>query len=765
MIVVGMQRQQELPRLTLLAGALTLVSMAIVVAGVAGVSRDLERSALSLAALSGAGIAWLLAATTIGAGPTAVITVGVGSFVLLTMVGNLGPEILGVGDSLLDRLGEVFSIGAQADWSVVIDSIEHVRQSLVVLIEREGSWLVGWISGTPLYDPIATELAWGAGLWMISAWAGWWVRRSNQVLIGLLPAAILLISTLGYLGAGTGAVLAFLGLTIVLIAVTNLDSRHRGWLRRKTRFSGQIWRGSLMWVAAIAAGLVVLAGLGQNFSLREGLFPKRYASEAELDQRETVADALGLRSQFESDNSGLIDARHNPGLPQRHLIGSGPELSEQVVMHVSVLQGDLDPERSYYRSATYDRYTGRGWQTSWAPPAEYDGGDVLPIVPSTSQRILHQRIEPAGEPDSLVYSSGELVTANRDFVVEWRGPHDPFGASLVRSARSYEVESLVTNATEEELRAAGQDYPDWILQDYFSLSAAVPARVLALGRRLTADEPTPYDRARALEGYLRTFEYTLAVPPPALGRDVADYFLFDLQRGYCDYYASSMVVLARAAGLPARLVVGYIGGSFEPELEATVVTRAESHSWVEIYFPDIGWVEFEPTGGRGPIVRESGAESVQSSPPVDRSELGLSVARSSRLRLGRLAGGFLLAVAAVPALWFAAEELRFARFSARTAALATYAAQVRLSNKLRFGLSSGDTPSERAATLRDRMRVLASSKAEAAGERIDLISEAYQGVSYRPDPALPQKRVLLSAWRGLRWRMWLAWVTNWRQRG
>ena len=73
---------------------------------------------------------------------------------------------------------------------------------------------------------------------------------------------------------------------------------------------------------------------------------------------------------------------------------------------------------------------------------------------------------------------------------------------------------------------------------------------------------------------------------------------FDLQKGYCDYYATSMMVLARAAGLPARMVIGYSSGSYDVGLEVYVVTEAQAHSWVEIYFPDYGWVEFEPTAGR-----------------------------------------------------------------------------------------------------------------------------------------------------------------------
>lgn len=113
---------------------------------------------------------------------------------------------------------------------------------------------------------------------------------------------------------------------------------------------------------------------------------------------------------------------------------------------------------------------------------------------------------------------------------------------------------------------------------------------------LTEDQPTAYDQAIAIETHLRSFRYTLDIPLPPKGQDVTDYFLFDLQKGYCDYYATSMVVLARAAGLPSRLVVGYGSGLFDPEHNRYIVTEADAHSWAEIYFPEFGWIEFEPTG-------------------------------------------------------------------------------------------------------------------------------------------------------------------------
>jgi hypothetical protein len=89
-----------------------------------------------------------------------------------------------------------------------------------------------------------------------------------------------------------------------------------------------------------------------------------------------------------------------------------------------------------------------------------------------------------------------------------------------------------------------------------------------------------------------------------MDRDVVDYFLFDLQTGYCDYYASSMVVLARSVGLPARIVVGYAGGQFDEEYDHYLVSEADAHSWVEIYFSGFGWIPFEPTSARNLLDQE-----------------------------------------------------------------------------------------------------------------------------------------------------------------
>jgi hypothetical protein len=151
--------------------------------------------------------------------------------------------------------------------------------------------------------------------------------------------------------------------------------------------------------------------------------------------------------------------------------------------------------------------------------------------------------------------------------------------------------------------ASQHTYTDHIADRYLSVHDSLPERVRSLEAEISANAHTAYDKAVAIETYLRQFPYDLNVVSPPPGRDVVDYFLFDAQRGYCDYYASSFVVLSRLAGVPARLAVGYAMGGYNPDRDCYEVTERDAHSWPEVYFPGHGWIPFEPTAPFRPFER------------------------------------------------------------------------------------------------------------------------------------------------------------------
>jgi hypothetical protein len=187
------------------------------------------------------------------------------------------------------------------------------------------------------------------------------------------------------------------------------------------------------------------------------------------------------------------------------------------------------------------------------------------------------------------------------------------GAPIATNATVTQT-ARISTATADELRAAATAYPQWL--DRYRLlpdgsapnTIATPQRVKDLARQLAQGQRTPYDIATAMERYLRTtYGYATVVNNPPTNRDVADYFLFDAKAGYCEYFATAMTVLLRADGIPARVVTGYLPGARQPDGHF-LSRESQAHAWVEVYFPQYGWITFDPTPRPdvAPIVRGSG---------------------------------------------------------------------------------------------------------------------------------------------------------------
>jgi protein-glutamine gamma-glutamyltransferase len=145
-----------------------------------------------------------------------------------------------------------------------------------------------------------------------------------------------------------------------------------------------------------------------------------------------------------------------------------------------------------------------------------------------------------------------------------------------------------------KLRAAGTEYPDDIKQTYLQLPVLDP-RIAPLAEQITARKTTPYDKAAAMEIYLRSkYGYTLNLKGKP-GDDPLAHFLFETRAGHCEYFASSMTVMLRTLGIPAREVNGFLPGEYNDLGGDYVVRASDAHSWVEVFFPGNGWVTFDPT--------------------------------------------------------------------------------------------------------------------------------------------------------------------------
>jgi len=145
-----------------------------------------------------------------------------------------------------------------------------------------------------------------------------------------------------------------------------------------------------------------------------------------------------------------------------------------------------------------------------------------------------------------------------------------------------------------KLRAASTDYPEVVREAYLQLPA-LDKRILPFTQSVTVRATNPYDKAVAIENYLRTrFTYTLDLTGN-VDKDPLATFLFKTRAGHCEYFASAMAIMLRAIGIPSREVNGFLPGEYNDLGGDYIVRASDAHSWVEVYFPGTGWVTFDPT--------------------------------------------------------------------------------------------------------------------------------------------------------------------------
>jgi transglutaminase-like putative cysteine protease len=286
-------------------------------------------------------------------------------------------------------------------------------------------------------------------------------------------------------------------------------------------------------------------------------------------------------------------------MPRSFLLGNAPELEKIIVMTAAaeVVQGPQTATLNlarHWRALSYEIYTGRGWALSEEQAEFFDAYDPIPLPPAESQMLIEQSVNWRYDNRISRYTLGLPLSYNQPVKTYWHGQTD-FVRAVTEEGPRYDAVSRMTAATPDELRQASlQNIPPAITTRYTQLPQDLPARIHELAAEVAAEAPTPYDQARAIERFLRQYNYSLDVQLPPAGVDPVDYFLFELQEGYCDYYASAMVVMARSVGLPARIATGFLAQPAEEDGIQTV-RQIDAHSWAEVYFAAYGWVEFEPT--------------------------------------------------------------------------------------------------------------------------------------------------------------------------
>jgi uncharacterized protein (DUF58 family)/transglutaminase-like putative cysteine protease len=610
-------RWQKL-KLSLRNWALLFVFFGMMARLISGAVRGLETDFLWSLLAGGMLAGWLVARSKLNGRWAVVLNSMLGLGLTTLSVGSLGNVVTNAVIRFAKLVpltgGWVFGDQQKPDLEPLLITLNEITSGISALASRLWTWLVTLAQGQSIFDPVSITFNWGIVIWSVTVWAMWGLFRRKKILAGFVPALLLVAYSLATVQISSYDIIFMLGAVSALMVFYSYDTKESAWKIERLNIAPEIRTKIFTAAVALTLGLMFFSLVVPSVSIdRFADWARRIAGQSAASAN--MAQSMGLENQASKDRDTL-DTRRAGGLPNSHLIGSGSELADEVVMTVkieSIQSGHPEDDiftalqPLYLRSLTYDRYVSHGWESRAADILDHAPGEQIITIGSGDNLLIRQQITMVENLGGLLHTVGDPLSTDQDFRVSWRmrefetGAYDMFGGTV--AAESYRADSIVEVASVEELRAAGQLYPRWVQNRYLILPASVPDRVLSLARELTATELTPYDRAVAIERYLRQFPYTLDVSTGPAGADVADYFLFSLQKGYCDYYSTAMVVLARAAGLPARYVQGYIGENYDAENDQFVITADQAHAWVEIYFPEYGWIIFEPTGGRQGIDR------------------------------------------------------------------------------------------------------------------------------------------------------------------
>jgi protein-glutamine gamma-glutamyltransferase len=399
--------------------------------------------------------------------------------------------------------------------------------------------------------------------------------------LAVLAASVLTVSS-SFLPIFTVFLLLAINTFIVMeVRRAMIKAVHRGHIPNQRDFSRQVGRwlslNSLLIMSGIAAFSVVLFFLLPRFSAG---YLSAYAPHTEF--------TTGFSDHVQLGEIGRI------------------QQSNAVVMHVQFDHGEGNLDLRW-RGVALNQFDGRSWTNE----------DPVPEIISDQSPIRSLQIERHNLPQSI----RETVQSR---LLRYRVIMEPIGTNVLflapvpievigkfrnvgidrngalvntdhsRNTESYEALSLTVQPSAEALRQASGDYPTDVKESDLGLPP-IDGRIRALARKITADQNTDFDRAAAVEHYLRTnFGYTLQMSDRQTPDPLAE-FLFERKQGHCEYFASSMAVMLRSVGVPARIVNGFRTGEYNPLTQNYIIRARDAHSWVEVYLPAVGWTAFDPT--------------------------------------------------------------------------------------------------------------------------------------------------------------------------
>lgn len=441
-----------------------------------------------------------------------------------------------------------------------------------------------WSQFPTAVAPVPSEgsflLAAALGLGLVAVLADAFAFRAYGRAEAVVPGGVLFVFTAA-LGTDRNRVaVAAAWFAAALLVVAVLRALHAGgsesWLGRRRRAVGAALPATLASAAVAALGAAVIGPL----------LPGAGADPL-LETRQTQSDVTEVLSPLVDIRSRLVNR------------------SATEMFTVSSSAG------RYWRVSGLSQFDGTTWGLPDSTLESTDGGlnAARPDAQIVQQQIRITRF--GGKLIPAAFAPVDIAQGD----VQWIPGTDTLvlDGGVLGEGDVFNIASDVSVPPADVLRAATAASPPG--GEFLALPVSVPAEVYDLATQVTAGAPTPYDAALALQNWFRsTFEYDLTVQSGH--SDDAILSFLRIRRGYCEQFAGTFAVMARAIGLPARVAVGFTQGELQADGLYHVYGR-HAHAWPEVWFDGIGWVLFEPTPGRGaPGSEESTGVSAEQDPTV-----------------------------------------------------------------------------------------------------------------------------------------------------
>ena len=449
-------------------------------------------------------------------------------------------------------------------------------------------WAADWMGMTGMFRSILLFIL----LWLVSYLVIYWILYRKQMLL-------FVVFTITYVAIldtftpfqGNGAIIRLIVVGLSIVGFVHLE-------RLKEREG--IYRNSKLlfgWGIPLTLFILLSATIGYLSPKAEPIWPDPVPFLTGIANGDGIGGGNGVRKIGYGENDSRL---------------GGPFVPDDSV----VFQAELT-RTHYWRVETKDIYTGKGWDSTDGDRAELEQGvndqvswmsDAVETDALTAKLTMEKTYPHINYPLGLTEIQTEDEEAiyrlnnSTEKITTVDGAGDP--VELEEYRVNYEFPRYYIEALKGAEPGSGEESNEEFMERYTQLPDSLPDRVVELAEEITASFPNRFDKVNAVERYFRNNDFvyeTTDVAVPTGNQDYVDQFLFETMQGYCDNFSTSMVALLRAVDIPARWVKGYTQGEFVDLTNVSTrifeVTNNNAHSWVEVYYPEVGWVTYEPTSG------------------------------------------------------------------------------------------------------------------------------------------------------------------------